>query len=66
MQQAGGKGTDAAGLERALRLEGAERDALVEAGLANVARYDWADHARTLLATIDDVRGASAAGGTAR
>lgn len=56
----------AAGLERALRLEGAERDALVEAGLANVARYDWADHARTLLATIDDVRGASAAGGTAR
>ncbi len=46
------------GLERALRLEGAEREALVAAGLANVDRYDWADHAAVLLDAIDDVRGA--------
>lgn len=47
----------AVGLERALRLEGAEHEAVVAAGLANVARYDWADHAATLLDTIDQVRG---------
>lgn len=41
-----------AGLHEVLTLDDEARRAMVERGLANVARYDWADSARTLLRSL--------------
>lgn len=44
-----------AGLETILRLDGPDRELLVERGRQNVARYRWDDAARSLLATVRSV-----------
>lgn len=41
-----------AGLHEVLTLDAGARAAMVERGLANVDRYDWADSARTLLGSL--------------
>lgn len=50
-------GAIAGGLERILRLDDAERAAMVERGRANVARYRWDDAAAALLDTLRELGG---------